>query len=136
MDKSKLKRIFKSIFIVILCLAVAFVALFAATCIAGFVQVDKNIEYQENYLEYLKNEYYTELYIPCDEQQLADFDIAEAYLNAELGSGYEWWHNFYEFHKLAIDELEAFDYESYKANGFKMEHLGDYPLKLEKKPEA
>ena len=62
-------------------------------------------------------------------------DIAEAYLNAELGSGYEWWYNFYEFHKLAIDELEAFDYEAYKANGFKMEHLGDFDLKLEKKPE-
>ena len=62
-------------------------------------------------------------------------DIADAYLNADLGSGYEWWHNFYEFHKLAIDELEAFDYNTYKANGFKMEHLGDYPLKLETKPE-
>ena len=60
-------------------------------------------------------------------------DIADAYLNAELGSGYEWWHNFYEFHKLAIDELEAFDYEAYKKNGFKMEHLNDYPLKLETK---
>ena len=58
-------------------------------------------------------------------------DIADAYLNAELGSGYEWWKNFYEFHKLAIDELEAFDYEEYKANGFKVNHLGDYPLKLE-----
>ena len=62
-------------------------------------------------------------------------DIADAYLNAELGSGYEWWYNFYEFHKLAMDELDAFDYEAYKANGFKMEHLGDYPLKLETKPE-
>ena len=40
-------------------------------------------------------------------------DIADAYLNAELGSGYEWWYNFYEFHKLAIDELEEFDYEKY-----------------------
>ena len=62
-------------------------------------------------------------------------DIADAYLNAELGSGYEWWKNFYEFHKLAIDELEAFDYETYKANGFKVEHLGDYPIALEKKPD-
>ena len=62
-------------------------------------------------------------------------DIAEAYLNAELGSGYEWWHNFYEFHKLAIDELEAFDYGEYKGNGFKVKHLGDYPLKLERKPD-
>ena len=62
-------------------------------------------------------------------------DIADAYLNAELGSGYEWWHNFYEFHKLAIDELEAFNYEEYKANGFKVNKLGDFPLKLETKPE-
>ena len=56
-------------------------------------------------------------------------------VGADLSSVYEWWHNFYEFHKLAIDELEAFDYEEYKKNGFKMEHLGDFPLKLEKKPE-
>ena len=62
-------------------------------------------------------------------------DIADAYLNASLGSGYEWWHNFYEFHKLAIDELEAFDYEEYKKNGFKVNHLGDYDLTLETKPE-
>ena len=62
-------------------------------------------------------------------------DIADAYLNAELGSGYEWWTNFYEFHKLAIDELEAFDYEEYKANGFKVNKLGDYKIALETKPE-
>lgn len=62
-------------------------------------------------------------------------DIADAYLGAELGSGYEWWPNFYEFHKLSIDELDAFNYEEYKANGFKVKHLGDYPIKLEKKPE-
>ena len=58
-------------------------------------------------------------------------NIADAYLNAELGSGYEWWKNFYEFHKLAIDELEAFNYEQY----FKVNKLGDFPLKLETKPE-
>ena len=62
-------------------------------------------------------------------------DIADAYLNAELGSGYEWWYNFYEFHKLAIDELDAFDYDEYKKNGFKVNKLGDFPLKLETKPE-
>jgi ribose 5-phosphate isomerase B len=66
---------------------------------------------------------------------VAVLDIVDAYLNAELGSGYEWWHNFYEFHKLAIDELEAFDYEEYKANGFKVNKLGDFDIKLEKKPE-
>lgn len=62
-------------------------------------------------------------------------DIADAYLNAELGSGYEWWHNFYEFHKLAIDELEAFDYGEFKKNGFKVKKLGDFDLTLETKPE-
>ncbi len=64
-------------------------------------------------------------------------DIADAYLGASLGSGYEWWHNFYEFHKLAIDELEAFDYQEYKKNGFQMKHLGDYDLTLdfEEKPQ-
>ncbi len=62
-------------------------------------------------------------------------DIADAYLNAELVSGYEWWTNFYEFHKLAIDELEAFDYEEYKKNGFKVNKLGDYKIALEVKPE-
>ena len=64
-------------------------------------------------------------------------DIADAYLSNNLGSGWEWWHNFYEFHKLAIDELEAFDYEEYKKNGFKVNKLGDYDLTLDfdKKPE-
>ena len=64
-------------------------------------------------------------------------DIADAYLANSLGSGWEWWHNFYEFHKLAIDELEAFDYEEYKKNGFKVRKLGDYDLTLDfdKKPE-
>ena len=62
-------------------------------------------------------------------------DIADAYLNAKLGDGYEWWPNFLEFHQLAIDELEAFDFEEYKKNGFKLKHLGEVPLTLETKPD-
>ena len=62
-------------------------------------------------------------------------DIADAYLSHNLGDTYEWWHNFYEFHKLAIDELEAFNYDEYKKNGFKMKHLGDYDLTLEDRPD-
>lgn len=62
-------------------------------------------------------------------------DIADAYLSAELGSDQKWWHNFYEFHKLAIDELEAFDYEEYKKNGYKVKKQGDFDLVLEDKPE-
>lgn len=55
-------------------------------------------------------------------------EIAEAFLKNSLGSGYEWWHNFYEYHKLAVDELEAFDYAEYKKNGFTVKHLGDFDL--------
>ena len=44
--------------------------------------------------------------------------IADAYLGAELGTGYENQAGFYESHKQAIDEIEAFDYAAYKANGF------------------
>ena len=62
-------------------------------------------------------------------------DIADAYLSATLGSDQTWWHNFYEFHKLAIDELEAFNYDEYKKNGFKVNKLGDYDLVLEDKPD-
>ena len=63
-------------------------------------------------------------------------DIADAYLSHYLGDGYEWWPNFYEFHKLACDELNNFDYEKFKANGFEVEKLGEYPLELVDKPET
>lgn len=63
-------------------------------------------------------------------------EIADAFLNNSLGGGYEWWPNFYEFHKLACDELDAFDYEEFKKNGFEVKRLGDYPLQLMDKPEA
>ena len=55
-------------------------------------------------------------------------EIAEAYLGLSMGQGYEWWPNFYEFHKLAYDELEAFNYEEFKKNGFKLKHLGEVDL--------
>ena len=55
-------------------------------------------------------------------------EIAEAFLNNDLGTGYEWWPNFYEFHELALRELEAFDYETYRKNGFRMDHLGEVDL--------
>ena len=58
-------------------------------------------------------------------------EIADAFLEHNLGDGYEWWHNFYEFHKLACDALDAFDYEEFKQNGFEIEHMGDYDLTLE-----
>lgn len=62
-------------------------------------------------------------------------DIADAFLYNDLGSGYEYWPNFYEFHKLAIDELDAFDYEEFKKNGFEVKRLGDVDIELVDKPE-
>lgn len=46
-------------------------------------------------------------------------EIADAFLNNSLGSGYEWWDTFYEYHKFAHDEIDNLDYEEYKRNGFK-----------------
>ncbi len=63
-------------------------------------------------------------------------DIADAYLGHNLGDGYKWWPNFYEFHKLACDELNNFDYEKFKAKGFEVERIGDYPLELMDKPDT
>ncbi len=47
-------------------------------------------------------------------------DIAEAYLCAKLGEGEHDWPPFYAFHKLADDEINAFDYAAYKENGFQV----------------
>ena len=55
-------------------------------------------------------------------------DIADAFLEHNLGDGYENWKNFYEFHKLAIDELEAFDYEKFRKNNFEVNKLGEVDL--------
>lgn len=62
-------------------------------------------------------------------------EIADAYLNHDLGDGYEWWPNFYEFHKLAIDELNEFDYDEFKRNGFEVNKLGEVDLSLMDKPD-
>jgi len=55
-------------------------------------------------------------------------EMADAFLENNLGDGYEDWDNFYEFHKLAIDELDAFDYEAFKKNGFEVVRFGDVEL--------
>jgi len=55
-------------------------------------------------------------------------DMADAFLEHNLGDGYENWKNFYEFHKLAIDELEAFDYEEFKKNNFEVKKIGEVDL--------
>jgi len=58
-------------------------------------------------------------------------ECARAFLESNLGDGWEYWKNFYEFHKLAYDELEAFDYEKFKANNFEVDRLGDFDLELD-----
>ena len=40
---------------------------------------------------------------------------ADAFLCNDFGSGWEWWPDFDKFHQIAIDELNAFNYEEYKA---------------------
>ena len=54
--------------------------------------------------------------------------MADAFLEHNLGDGYEDWKNYNEFHKLAYDELEAFDYEEFKKNGFEVKKLGEVEL--------
>ena len=54
--------------------------------------------------------------------------MADAFLENNFGDGYENWGNFYEFHKLAYDELETFDYDKFKANGFEVIKLGEVDL--------
>ena len=79
MKKQNLKIVFKVFLIAFLSLAVLLSVLFVSSVIAGFMQVDKNIQYQDRHLEYLKNEYYTDSYVPCDEQKLADFNLEKAF---------------------------------------------------------
>ena len=38
--------------------------------------------------------------------------------------------------QIAIDELNAFNYEEYKANGFRVKHLGDCHCELYDRPEG
>lgn len=54
--------------------------------------------------------------------------MADAFLESELGSGYEDWDGFYEYHRIGFDECENFDYEAYKANGFQVVDPQEHPL--------
>jgi len=52
-------------------------------------------------------------------------EMSLAFLERNMGDGYENLKGFYEFHKLAKDELEAFDYAEFKKNKFKLKNLGE-----------
>ena len=54
-------------------------------------------------------------------------ECAEAFLNHNLGDGYEERPTFYPYHKLAYDEITAFDYEAFKKNNFEVIKLGEPP---------
>ncbi len=54
--------------------------------------------------------------------------MADAFLEHNLGDGYEDWDGFYEYHKLAYDELENFNYEEYKKNDFEVTNKKEVPL--------
>lgn len=62
--------------------------------------------------------------------------VAADFAGLELKDGYEDWEGFYEYHKLGYDELENFDYEAYKANGFSLPNPGRAPLGPEPKGHA
>ena len=74
-----IKRILKVFLAVFLSIATLLLVFFGTSCIAGFMQINKNIKYQDKHLEYLKNEYYTDSYVPCDEQSFTNFNIEEAF---------------------------------------------------------
>ncbi len=46
--------------------------------------------------------------------------MADAFLESSFGEGYEDWEGFDEFHEVGYEETDGFDYEAYKANGFKL----------------
>ncbi|MBQ3412898.1 MAG: RpiB/LacA/LacB family sugar-phosphate isomerase [Oscillospiraceae bacterium] len=52
-------------------------------------------------------------------------EAVDAWLNTKLGDGWEDQPLSTEYHQLAYDEIDQFDYEAFKANGFEPIHLGD-----------
>ncbi len=75
----KVKKFLKIFLAAFLSLAAVMLTLLISAVITGINYTDKNIEYQNNHLEYLKNEYYNEDYVPCDEEALTAFDLEKAY---------------------------------------------------------
>lgn len=55
---------------------------------------------------------------------------ARAFLENNFGDGYENWKNFKEFHQLAYDEMETFDYVEFKKNKFEVKKLGEVNLEI------
>ncbi len=62
----------------VLSLVAILLVLLPSALAAGYEQADKNIAYQQEHMRFLKEEYYSENYVPCDESKIADFDIDKA----------------------------------------------------------
>lgn len=78
MKNKKILCAMKIVVAVLLTPAVAYGLLYASMYISGFLQINRNIRYQNEHLEYLRAEYYADSYVPCDEQKIASFDIQKA----------------------------------------------------------
>ena len=114
MKKKKLLRALKISVALILTPAIIYGLLYASMYISGFLQISKNIEYQDNRLEYLRTEYYGDSYTPCNEQSFTAFSHEEAFeqgvkINeiAVIGT-----HNSYQLlatpQKRALEEVRSF----------------------------
>ena len=52
-------------------------------------------------------------------------EAVDEWLNTKIGDGWESFPIATEYHQIAYDEIDAFDYEAFKANGFEPIHLRD-----------
>ena len=78
----KNKKMLKALIIcltVIVCPLLIYGIICASSYLSGFFRIQKNIEYQNAHMEYLENEYYTDSYVPVNEQTFADFDLKKAF---------------------------------------------------------
>lgn len=54
--------------------------------------------------------------------------MADAFVSHSFGDGYDKWGGFQEFHRFAYDELDNFNYEEFKKNGFEFNTQPDIRL--------
>ena len=84
-------------------------------------------------LPYIVGKSFFTPYLLCSPfYEISGADGVNQFTNNRLACGF----NKQVFHQIAIDELNAFDYETYKANGFKVEHLDDCGCELYDRPEG
>lgn len=137
MKNKRLLLTIKIFIIIALCPAIFLGGLYGAMLFGGFLQINKNIEYQNAHIEYLKTQYYTDSYVSCDEQKFADFDLEKAFLDdvkineiAVIGT-----HNSYQqlatTQKRVLEEVRSF-ISSGKKGGNRNFEMDTYTEQLEK----